>query len=278
MPRVEVVARQEISAPNGNSRGSVKEAKMATVDLGDVTIHYEEVGHGPTAFILCESDHMTWGPKAHDHRYPGGEHMIPELNHWKADIGRAIYWEYRGKGESSEPAKYSLPLAASDLARMIDKLGVTKPVVYGLEWGGVLAQEYALDYPEQCAALVLDSASPELNEAASEPWYKQAYSRLEDPVSFPERPKYSKFVCRVFGSMYERPMTPRLHNIKSPTFILAGAKDTATRGAGGSVIMSRQIQGSQLKIFDEGGHGLIRERPREVQPLVIEFLRKHGII
>ena len=251
---------------------------MPLMDLGDVTIHYEEVGQGPTAFIICESDHMTWGPKAHDHRYPGGENMIPELEHWKADFGRAIYWEYRGKGESSEPAKYNLPLAASDLARLIDKLEITKPVVYGLEWGGALAQQYGLDYSEQCAALVLDSASPELNAAASENWYKSSFSRLEDPESFPERQSYSKFVCRVFGSMYERPFTPYLKNVTCPTLILAGAKDTSTRGAGGSVIMSRQIPNSKLKIFDEGGHGLIRERPREVQPLVVEFCREHGVI
>ena len=251
---------------------------MPMMDLEDVTIHYEEVGEGPVAFILCESDHMTWGPKAHDHRYPGGENMIPELEHWKADFGRAIYWEYRGKGESSEAAKYNLSLAASDLARLIDKLEITKPVVYGLEWGGALAQQYGLEYSDQCATLVLDSASPELNAAASENWYKQAYSRLEDPVSFPERPEYSRFVCRVFGSMHEQPFTPRLKNITTPTLILAGAKDEATRGAGGSVTMSRQIPNSKLKIFDDGGHGLIRERPREVQKLVVEFCREHGVI
>ena len=251
---------------------------MPMVDLEDVTIHYEEVGQGPTAFILCESDHMTWGPNAHDHRYPGGENMIPELTHWAADFGRAIYWEYRGKGESSEATKYNLPLAASDLARLIDKLEITKPVVYGLEWGGALAQQYGLEYSDQCATLVLDSASPELNAGASENWYKQAYSRLEDSVSFPERPEYSRFVCRVFGSMHEQPFTPRLKNITTPTLILAGAKDEATRGAGGSVTMSRQIPNSKLKIFDDGGHGLIRERPREVQPLVVEFCREHGVI
>ena len=249
---------------------------MPLMDLGDVTIHYEEVGQGPTAFIICESDHMTWGPKAHDKRYPGGENMIPELEHWKADFGRAVYWEYRGKGESSSTAKYSLPLAASDLARLLDKLEIKSAVVYGLEWGGFLAQQFGLDYPEKAAALVIDSTTSEVNLAASEGWYQQGFERQKDPVSFPERPEYTVFVCRAAASLREQPFTPRLKHMSSPTLVLAGSKDTANTG--GSVIMSRNIPKSTLKIYEGGGHGTLRERPREVQELVVQFCREHGVI
>ena len=252
---------------------------MATMDLGDVTIHYEEVGQGPLAFVLCQSDHMTWGPKHHEARYPSGEQqLLAEIGHWKADFGRAIWWEYRGQGESSEAAKYSLPLLASDLARLLDKLEVRKAVVYGLEWGGYFAQQFALDYPEKCGALVLDSTSSEVNAAVSERWYQNAYDRQKDPVASPERPEWIVFSHRAVGSMREQPFTPRLKHVTSPTLILAGAKDTATGGPGGSVIMSRQIPKSKLKIFEDGGHGLIRERPREVQSLVVEFCRERGVI
>ncbi len=251
---------------------------MANMDLGDVTIHYEEVGKGPLAFVFCESDHMTWGPNHSPERpYPHGEQQIMALmNLWKVDFGRAVYWEYRGKGDSSAAAKYSLPLAASDLARLLDKLEIKKAVVYGLEWGGFMVQQFGLDYPEKCAALVIDSTSCEVNAAASERWYQQAYDRQKDPVHFPERPEWSVFACRAAGSLREQPFTPRLKHITSPTLVLAGSKDTANTG--GSVIMSRNIPKSTLKIYEGGGHGTIRERPREVQDLVVQFCREHGVI
>ena len=250
---------------------------MANVDLGDVTIHYEEVGEGPLAFVLCESDHMTWEPTHHDTRYPSGEQtLLDEIGHWKADFGRAIWWEYRGKGESSEAAKYSFPLMASDLARLLDKLEVERAVVYGLEWGGFLVQQFGLDYPEKSAALVIDSTSSEVDLAASENWYKQSSDRLKDSVSFPERPEYSVFVCRAAASLREQPFTPRLKQITSPTLIVIGARDTANTG--GSVIMSRNIPNSMLKIYEDGGHGQLRERPSEVQELVVQLCRERGVI
>ena len=140
-----------------------------------------------------------------------------------------------------------------------------------------MAQQFALDYPEKCAALVLDSTSSEVNAAASENWYKGAYERQKDPVTYPERPEWSVFACRAVGSTREQPFTPRLKHVTSPTLILAGAQDQ-TRAVPAGVIMSRQLPKCTLKIFDPGGHGLIRERPREVQELVVQFCREHGVM
>ncbi len=244
---------------------------MANMDLGDVTIHYEEFGKGPRALVFCQSDHPMAGAEF-------GRFILNEMDRWQPHFGRTMVWEYRGLGESSRAAKYNLPLVASDLARMLDKMEIPSAVVYGYEFGGFVAQQFALDYPGKCAALVLDSTSPELNLAASEQYLKGAERHKEDPSIRPENLDFHVFASRAMAGMREHPFTPRLKYVTSPTLILAGAKDTATRGPAGSVIMSRQIPTNTLKIFEDGVHGLIHQRPREVEDLVVKFCREHGVI
>ena len=84
-----------------------------------------------------------------------------------------VTWDYRGAGQSSQAAKYNLPLFAADLAAMMDALGIERAVLHGVSWGGVVVQQFALDYVERCAAIVLDSTSSEVNVAASENWYNR---------------------------------------------------------------------------------------------------------
>src|SRR5690606_19548814 len=84
---------------------------------------------------------------------------------------RTIAWDNRGLGRSSGADRYSLPLYAYDLDRLLDRLGVERAVLHGVSWGGVVVQRFAIDYPERCAAIVLDSTSSEVNVRASENWY-----------------------------------------------------------------------------------------------------------
>ena len=239
---------------------------MSNVDLGDVTIHYEEVGKGPKALIFCKT-----------HALGNLEMYKGEPEHWQADFGRAMVWDYRGQGQSGRAAKYSLPLVASDLARMMDKLEIKSAVLYGFLWGGFLAQEFALDYPEKCAALILDSSASECNVAASERWYQGSEKAKTDPEVSAEDREFLVFANRTVAGLREHPFTPRLKDVKAPALIIGGGKDPMG-GAPAAVIMSRQIPGSKLNIIQEGGHGLIRERPQEVHDIVVQFCREHGVL
>ena len=99
---------------------------MPLMDLEDVTINYSEAGEGSLAFVHC---HGLGG---------SGEGFIEEFDFWKEHFGRVITWDNRGLGESSQSRKYSLPLYASDLAGLLGRLGVTKAVVHGVSWGGLV--------------------------------------------------------------------------------------------------------------------------------------------
>lgn len=264
---------------------------MPKADLGDVTIHYEEAGSGPAVYIFCHglgSNSVSF--------------VKTDFPFW-SQYFRVVAWDNRGLGQSSQAAKYSLPLYAGDLARLMDHLGIEKALIHGVSWGGVVVQQFALDYPEKCAAIVIDSSSSEVNVAASENWYQRgevvrlgkdarltefrpafeghttsAQQMLESGVTVPPEHVESYVAqTRATASLREQPLTPRLKNITCPALIVAGGKD-AVAGAGGSVIMARNMPNARLHILQDAGHGVYMQAPDEFRRLVLEFAKECGIL
>ena len=245
---------------------------MPDMNLGDVTIHYDEAGAGPLAYVYC---HSLGG---------NSEDFIQEFDFWKKYFGRVVTWDNRGRGRSSQAAKYSLPLYASDLARLLDGLGIQKAVVHGFSWGGVLVQQFALDYPEKCAAVIVDSSSSEVNVAASERWYNVGERARQNKggeggrAMNPEHIDSFVASARAVASMREQPFTPRLKNITCPVLLVVGAGDVSTGGAAGAVIMSKNLPKNRLQIFDGVEHAVYVQKQEEFRKLVLEFCREHEII
>ena len=245
---------------------------MPDMDLGDVTIHYEEAGQGPLAYVYC---HSLGG---------NSEDFIQEFDFWKKHFGRVVTWDNRGRGKSSQAAKYNLPLYAADLARLLDGLGIQKAVAHGFSWGGVLVQQFAIDYPEKCAAVIVDSSSSEVNVAASERWYnggERARTNQRGEGGREMRPEHiDSFVAmsRAIAGLREHPLTPRLKEITCPVLLVVGAGDVSTGGPAGAVIMSRQIKTNRLQIFDGVEHAVYLQKREEFRKLTLEFCREHGII
>ncbi|MBI2887768.1 MAG: alpha/beta hydrolase [Chloroflexi bacterium] len=243
---------------------------MPDMNLGDVTIHYEEAGSGPLAYVFC---HGLGG---------SGDGFVAEFDFWKQHFGRVITWDNRGLGRSSQTAKYNMPLYAADLARLLDGLGVQKAVVHGVSWGGVVVQQFALDYLDKCAAIIVDSSSSEVNAAASEAWYNQGEAARKKMEGAREvKPEHlDSFVAsaRAVAALREHPYTPHLKLITCPALIVAGGQDATTGGAGGSVIMSRNLPKARLEIFQDSGHGVYIHKREEFRQLALEFCRQHGIV
>lgn len=246
---------------------------MPNMKLDDVTIHYEEVGSGPLAYVFC----------------PGlggdGQGFVEHFPFWQQHFPRVLTWDNRGGGQSSQAAKYNLPLCAGDLAGLLDRLGIEKAVLHGVSWGGVVVQQFALDYPEKCAAIILDSTSSEVNVASSESWYNRGeVVRLgtgapqeQGTAVRPEHVDSYVANARAIAGLREHPFTPRLKHVTCPALVVAGGQD-ATAGAGGSVILARTLPNARLEIFQDAGHGVFRHKQDEFRDLALEFCRGHGII
>ncbi|WP_158651585.1 alpha/beta fold hydrolase [Mesobacillus jeotgali] len=69
---------------------------------------------------------------------------------------RTIFFDLAGHGRSSRGNKpVSIAGLAADLKKMLDELGIEKVVLCGYSYGGLVAQEFALKYPERSEALIL---------------------------------------------------------------------------------------------------------------------------
>ena len=79
---------------------------------------------------------------------------------WVADhLGERFHVfavDQRGHGDSDRPdGEYSAEEYAEDIHQLVDTLGLGRIVIAGNSLGGRVAQVFAAEYPEQCAAAVL---------------------------------------------------------------------------------------------------------------------------
>lgn len=86
------------------------------------------------------------------------ETAAPFTNHFKKT--RLIGFDVPGVGRSPTPFS---PYRLTNLTRMLDKilnaLGVGEVHVFGVSWGGALAQQFAYDFQSRCRSLTLAATS-----------------------------------------------------------------------------------------------------------------------
>lgn len=126
---------------------------MPEAEVNGIRLYYEE--HGDGAPILCihgaGSSALVWGE------------AVASL----ARLGRVIAHDRRGCTRSERPEPYertSIAEHADDAAALLDAVAAGPAVVIGRSYGGTVAVDLALRYPDRVRALVLleADAPPEL--------------------------------------------------------------------------------------------------------------------
>lgn len=236
-------------------------------------LHHTVTGDGATTVVLT-------------HGLAAGEAIWARQVAALAPRYRVITWDLRGHGRSApDPGPCTIADLAADLGRVLDASDTPRAVVLGHSAGGVVAMRFAIDHPQRCAGLVLVGTASECNPRARqfyedlaaiaeargmEPVYRRLGVGSEAARQSPTHPASFARVARAMASLNAEPLTPQVAAIRCPAQMIVGEKDFL--GAGGSVILHRQIAGSRLAIVPERGHGIFAEDPDGFNALLLDFL------
>jgi esterase len=129
---------------------------MPEIRVNGVSLYYEEHGAGEAIVGIHGggSSAAMWAGAA-----PG-----------LTAHGRAILYDRRGSFRSERPEPYATNVheQADDAAALIDALGAAPAIVIGRSYGGAVALDVALRYPDRVRALVLlEGDVPSLSETAA---------------------------------------------------------------------------------------------------------------
>lgn len=262
---------------------------MPAVRLGDVDLNYELIDctepwrSGPPPAVLLHglgTDRRLW------------LYQVP------AFCGRVptLLVDLRGHGRSSAPAgEWTVADMARDVVRLLRYLGAEKAHLVGLSLGGMVAQQFALDYPYATASLVLadtiagapPDGRPLLRDAqafieghsmrqVAEARIPTAFSETVDPVM---RGHLVEQVALDDKAAYERAaraafsfdVRERLGEIAAPTLVVVGEADRTFPIAWMEDLAGR-IRGARLARLAGAGHISNMERPQEFNRAVLDFL------
>src|SRR5712691_6144642 len=124
---------------------------MPTVEVHDTHIFYTTSGTGLPCLVMH-------GGLGLDHTYLRG------LDNF-SDVLHLVYYDHRHNGRSGRPPLESVTHAqlAADAEGLRQSLGVGKVAVLGHSYGGFIALEYALRYPESVSHVILVDTAPAFN-------------------------------------------------------------------------------------------------------------------
>ena len=256
-----------------------------------VRIYWEEHGAGiPVLLIMGLSfTHEMW------------YRVLPDLR----NRCRVILFDNRGVGRSDAPSGlYSMRQMARDAAAVLDAAGVAAAHVIGASMGGMIAQEFALQFPQRASSLLLACTSfggvlarwPDFVRPKGLRWgaaYRRErelslipllyssstpLSKIEEDleVQCRSRLSYRGFLGQLSGILVWSSYW-RLPSIRVPTVVIHGDRDRLIPPANGRTVAAR-IPNARFRLIEQAGHMITTDQPEVCNRLVAEFLEQvHGI-
>ncbi len=265
---------------------------MPLEHLNGIDLHYQVDGEGGQTVLLVNGladDLTTWA------------YQVPAL----VQAGyRVVTFDNRGIGASSKPAgPYSAALLAADAKALVDHLGLADFHLMGVSMGGMIAQQYALDHPQDLRSLTLactyaapgpfcsrmfsmwaDAAAVQgvpfvMRDvtlwAFTLPFFEQREAEL---VEFETAMRYLDMPVPAYlaqlAVIQQHDVTSRLREIQLSTLVLAGEQDILIPTSL-SYELHKLIPGSLWRTTT-GGHGCIWEYPDAFNAAFLQFLSQNG--
>ena len=142
----------------------------------------------------------------------------------------------------------------------------------GLSLGGILALNFALDFPQKVKTLVLIGTPYKVPKVAFS--FQNIIFRFL-PKSILETMAFDKKNTFALGdTMKNLDFSDRVKNIKCPTLILCGKKDSANMKS--ADYLSQSIRSAELKIIENTGHVVNEENPKALADILNEYYLKNS--
>ncbi len=265
---------------------------MTVARASDINLEYYTEGSGPPLLMIrgFGSSAAAWGE--------------PFLQRLRAAF-TIIRFSNRGTGQSEvSPEQTTVRIMADDAANLLTALGMERAHVFGVSMGGMIAQEFALAYPERVAGLVLGCTTPGGPNAATasadtvqllapapgssrEDQIRAAWPAmctpafLESDRAFLEQmlsealvhPTPLETIVKQMAAVRTFDAYGRVGGIKAPTLVVHGDKDVLIPHANGAVLQ-KQIPGAELATIPGVGHMFWWEKPEESARAIVAFLSR----
>lgn len=260
---------------------------MPTVQANGIALNYEIHGDGePLLLINGLADDLTsWG------------YQVPDFEQRYT----TIIFDNRGIGGSSKPeGGYTTAQMARDAKALLDALGIERAHILGVSMGGMIAQEFAIHYPDAVNKLVLCATCSEPSAANQHlyAFWEDAAPRLGLPEMMKEvlvwcfTPEYFQLhpaeaketeealtsitqpvdaYLSQLNSIQTHNATDRLGRINASTLVLGAPRDLIFPPNQSEQIHAR-IPDSTLEFTQHGGHAYLWEVPDEFNQAVMRFL------
>ena len=261
---------------------------MAFVENRGAKIHWDEQGQGAPILLIMGLGY----PSSLWHR------VRPVL----AERYRTVAFDNRGVGLSDvPPGPYSIVTMASDVAAVLDAAGVDDAHIFGVSMGGMIAQEFALQYPARTRSLILGCTSaggPSAVRAESKvadvlmmrgmtleqareailPYIYDAATlreKIEEDLSLRRRwlPSLEGYMAQLQGILAWEAYS-RIAQITAPTLVIHGKSDALVPPGNGELIAAR-IPGSRLVLLEHASHLFLTDQTEAARKEILGFLLLH---
>ena len=269
---------------------------MPAATANGITIEYEtfgDPGSPPVLLIMGLGGQLAmWDPSFCTALADAGFYVIRYDNR---DVGRSTWFDDAGEPDLAEllAAKVTPPYSVSDMAAdaagLLDALGLASAHVVGVSMGGMIAQTFAIEYPERTRTLVsIMSTTGDRTVGAPHPEALAALT-APAPATRDEAIEQGAAVWRVIGSpgfpfdeqavreraaaSYDRAFHPAgtarqmaaimsqpdrtaaLANVGVPALVIHGEADPLVDPSGGKATAAA-IPRARLKLVPGMGHDL----------------------
>lgn len=251
---------------------------MPTALCNGVELHYERAGRGPR-LLYCNGSGATL------------DSVRPLLGLLTSRFD-LLAFDYRGMGSSAPVAEpYAMADLAADVAALLDVVGWDRIALAGLSFGGMVAQEFAVSFPERLDRLALLATSPggtfasfpldqladlSAGERASRSlqladrrWTPQWLAGHPDQAALAagsatghgdeETEEQARGRLLQLQARKRHDVLDRLGRVRCPTLVGSGRYDSIAPVANGQAIVDR-IPDADLRVY-EGGHLFLAQDP-----------------